>query len=117
MKNYLEVFVGSRGILEGVEMKGFENIEEWLEEESKENKKWLEEEEFESDEDREEIEGYWNWGKDLNEDYFLGLGDEEVKIYVDVECERFINWKNRNKIGDDVDWNKIEDEIMRDLID
>ena len=53
----------------------------------------------------------------MNDDYFLGLGDEEVKVYVDMECKRFIDWKNRNEIGENVDWNKIEDKIIRDLVD
>ena len=116
MKKFLEVFIGSRGILEGVEEKEFENIEEWLEKESKENREEIGEE-FDDEEYKEEIEGYWSWGKDLNDDYFLGLGDEEVKVYVDMECKRFIDWKNRNEIGENVDWNKIEDKIIRDLVD
>ena len=37
MKKFLEVYVGSRGLIEGVEERKFENIEEWLEGESKKN--------------------------------------------------------------------------------
>jgi len=113
MKKYLEVFIGSRGYLEGVEVKEFESIEEYLEGESKENKKGLEEED---DEDREEYEGYYDWGIDLDGNYYLGLGDEEVKVYVDVECDRFVKWKEENGIGEDVDWNKIEDIKIKELV-
>ena len=116
MKKFLEVYVGSRGLIEGVVEKEFENIEEWLKKESEEGKEWLEDEEFDDDEYREEVEGYWDWGKDLNGDYYLGLGDEEIKVYVDMECERFINWKNKNGIGEDVDWDKIEDKKIKDLV-
>ena len=116
MKKFLEVYVGSRGLIEGVEERKFENIEEWLEGESKKNMGGLDDEEWDDDEDREEVEGYFDWGKDLNDDYYLGLGDEEVKVYVDMECERFIKWKNEYGIGEDVDWNKIEDKIIKELV-
>ena len=30
MKKFLEIYVGSRGVLEGVELREFDNIEEYL---------------------------------------------------------------------------------------
>ena len=49
-KDYLEIYVGSRGCLEGVEVKSFEDIERELKEKSDENCKWIEEDD-EMDED------------------------------------------------------------------
>ena len=42
-KDYFEVYVGSRGGIEDVSIKSFENIEEYLEFKSDENYKWIEE--------------------------------------------------------------------------
>jgi hypothetical protein len=115
MKKYLEIFVGSRGCLEEVEVKKFSNIEEYLEEERVKNVEGLDDEE---DEDyRKEIEGYYDWGINLDGDYYLGLGDEEMKVYVDMECDRFVKWKEKFEIGDDVKWNKIEDIKIKELLE
>ena len=117
MKKYLEIFVGSRGYLEGVEMKEFENIVEWLENESVENKKWIEEDE-EMDEDyKEEILGYWDWDK-IDNGYYLGLGDEEVKYYVDMDSEKFKEWeKKRDDESEDWSWSDLDDREILDILD
>ena len=117
MKKYLEIFVGSRGYLEGVEMKEFENIVEWLENESVENKKWIEEDE-EMDEDyKEEILGYWDWDK-IDNGYYLGLGDEEVKYYVDMNSEKFKEWeKKRDDEREDWSWSDLDDREILDILD
>jgi hypothetical protein len=49
-KDYLEVYVGSRGCIEDVCIKNFIEIEDYLEFESNENKESIEEEEFEDEE-------------------------------------------------------------------
>tara|TARA_R110000868_G_scaffold406874_1_gene687649 strand:+ start:940 stop:1308 length:369 start_codon:yes stop_codon:yes gene_type:complete len=117
-KDYLEVYVGSRGGIEDVSIKSFENIEEYLEFKSNENKEGMKGfNEFESEEEEEEYLGLYDWGKDVNDDYYLGLGDEECKIYIDMESEKFIKWKERNKINVDYGVNNIDNKIIRDLID
>lgn len=113
MKKYLEVYLGSRGYLEGVEVKEFENIEEYLEEEKKRNLGSFDEDEYVDEED----EGYYDWGIDLDGNYYLGLGDEEEKKYIDMESEKFIKWKEENGIGEDVDWNEIEDVKIKDFLE
>jgi hypothetical protein len=110
MKKYLEIYVGSRGLLENVEVKEFLDIEKYLENEKLENLEGMFDDE--DDEDyREEVEGYWNWDK-IDNGYYLGLGDEEVKYYVDMDCEKF---KEYNKEGEE--WNKVENSIIFDLLD
>ena len=120
MKKYLEIYVGSRGYLEGVEEKVFEDIEKELEKESKENKEFIEEG-FEGDEEeeyKEEILGYWDWDENKN-GYYLGLGDEEVKYYVDMDCDKFKEWlkKKEDEMGEDWNWNDLSDESIMDILD
>lgn len=116
-KDYLEVFIGSRGLIEGVSIKSFENIEDYLEFKSKENLEWVEDEEFEDEDYKKEVLGYWDWGKDVNGDYYLGLGDEEVKMYFDVKCEKFIKWKEKNNVDLEYFIGSIEDNVIRELLD
>ena len=117
-KDYFEVYVGSRGGIEDVGIKSFDVIEDYLEFKSNENKEGMKGfNEFESEEEEEEYLGYYDWGKDVNDDYYLGLGDEECKIYIDMESEKFIKWKERNKINVDYGVNNIDNKIIRDLID
>ena len=84
MKKYLEVWVGSRGCIENVEEKEFENIEEYLKGESDKVLK-----------DMKEEGGYEDWKYEMYEwnkvgdGYSLGMGDEEEMFYVDMECENF----------------------------
>jgi hypothetical protein len=114
MKKYLEIYVGSRGYLEGVEMKEFLDIEKYLENEKLENLEGM----FDEDDDedyREEEEGNWNWDKDgENEIYYLGLGDEEVKYFVGVEEDLFKDWSKN--LGVVEDWNKVDDKIVYELL-
>ena len=117
MKKYLEIFVGSRGYLEGVEMKEFENIVEWLEKESVENKKWIEEDEDMDEDYKEEMLGYWDWDK-IDNGYYLGLGDEEVKYYVDMDSEKFKEWeKKRDDESEDWSWSDLDDREILDILD
>ena len=117
MKKYLEIYVGSRGCLEGIGEVEKDNIEEWLENESVENKKWIEEDE-EMDEDyKEEILGYWDWDK-IDNGYYLGLGDEEVKYYVDMDSEKFKEWeKKRDDESEDWSWSDLDDREILDILD
>lgn len=115
MKKYLEVYLGSRGYLEGVELREFENIEEWLEKESLENGEGVEEEDL----------GLFSWNKEKY-GYCLGLGDEEEKLYIDVESDEFKEYFNSGffvlvekwvKEKYEGDWNKIEDDIILGLVE
>lgn len=116
-KDYLEIYVGSRGLIEDVSIKSFENIEDYLEFKSNENKEWIEEDD-EMDEDyRDEILGYWDWGVDINEDYYLGLGDEESKVYIDMKSKKFLDWKEKNKINVEYGVSNIDGNIIRELLD
>ena len=115
-KDYLEIYVGSRGMIEDVSIKSFENIEDYLEFKSNENKESLEEEEFGSEEEKEEILGCWDWGKDIDGEYYLGLGDEESKVYIDMKSEKFLEWKNRNKINVEYGVSNIESNIIMELL-
>lgn len=115
MKKYLEIYVGSRGLLEGVEEKEFENIEEYLEKESKENWNNVWDVNDEMDEDyKSEIESYWSWEK-IDNGYYLGLGDEEIKYYVDMECEDFVKWKSENVKSEN--WNDVNEIVMLDMLE
>ena len=84
MKKYLEVWVGSRGCIENVEEKEFENIEEYLKGESDKVLK-----------DMKEDGGYEDWEYEMYEwnkvgdGYSLGMGDENEMFYIDMECENF----------------------------
>lgn len=111
MKKYLEIYVGSRGFLEGVEMKEFLDIEKYLENEKLENLEGM----FDDEDYREDVEGYWDWDKDGDKEiYYLGLGDEEVKYFVGVEEDLFKDWSK--DLGIVEDWNKVDDKIVYELI-
>jgi hypothetical protein len=115
-KDYLEIYVGSRGLIEDVSIKSFENIEDYLEFKSDENKEWIEEEEFDSEEEKEEILGMWDWGKDIDGNYYLGLGDEECKNYIDMKSEKFLNWKEKYKINVEYGVSNIDGGIINELL-
>lgn len=115
-KDYLEIYVGSRGMIEDVSIKSFENIEDYLEFKSKENKEWIEEDEEMDEDEKEEVLGLWDWGVDINGDYYLGLGDEEMKSYIDMKSSKFIEWKERNKISVEYGVNNIENNIIIELL-
>ena len=121
MKKYLEIYVGSRGYLEGIGEVEKDSIEEWLEKESVENKKWIEEDE-EMDEDlKEEMLGLYDWEK-INNGYYLGLGDEEVKYYVDMESEKYREWEKK-EVDEEINgetfwnWNDLDDRKVLDILD
>jgi len=117
MKKYLEIYVGSRGLLEGVGEVEKDNIEEWLESESVENRKWIEEDEEMDEDDKEEMLGMWGWEK-IDNGYYLGLGDEEIKYYVDMECEKFKEWeKKRDDESEDWSWNDLDSRDILDILD
>ena len=84
MKKYLEVWVGSRGCIENVEEKEFENIEEYLKGESDKVLKDMKEEGGYEDWEYEMFE----WNK-VGDGYSLGMGDENEMFYIDMECENF----------------------------
>lgn len=84
MKKYLEVWVGSRGCIENVEEKEFENIEEYLKGESDKVLKDMKEEGGYEDWEYEMYE----WNK-VGDGYSLGMGDENEMFYIDMECENF----------------------------
>lgn len=84
MKKYLEVWVGSRGCIENVEEKEFENIEEYLKGESDRVLKDMKEEGGYEDWEYEMFE----WNK-VGDGYSLGMGDENEMFYIDMECENF----------------------------
>jgi hypothetical protein len=116
-KDYFEVYVGSRGGIEDVGIKSFDVIEDYLEFKSNENKEGMKGfNEFESEEEEEEYLGYWNWNKDINGEYYLGLGDEECKYYIDMKSKKFLDWKNKNKINLDYGCSNIDSNIVRELV-
>jgi hypothetical protein len=115
MKKFLEIYVGSRGVLEGVELREFDNIEEYLEGERVRNVEGVEEDDL----------GLFDWNKE-GYGYNLGLGDEEEKMYVDVESEEFKEYFNSGffslvekwvKEKYDGDWNKIDNSIIIGLVE
>ena len=107
MKKFLEIYLGSRGVIESVEEMEFENIEKFLEGEL--NNLLGQFEEGEVDDDVLEL---FNWDK-RDGGYLLGMGDEEEKVYVDVECEGFVRWV----VEREIDLSDIRDEDVRDLLD
>jgi hypothetical protein len=115
-KDYLEIYVGSRGCIEDVSIKSFENIEDYLEFKSDENKEWIEEDEFGDEEEKEEILGLWDWGKDIDGEYYLGLGDEESKVYIDMKSKKFLEWKNKNSINVEYGVSNIDSSIIMELL-
>ena len=84
MKKYLEVWVGSRGCIENVEEKELENIEEYLKGESDKVLKDMKEEGGYEDWEY----GMFEWNK-VGDGYSLGMGDENEMFYIDMECENF----------------------------
>ena len=90
MKKYLEVWVGSRGCIENVEEKEFENIEEYLKGESDKVLKDMKEEGGYEDWEYEMFE----WNK-VGDGYSLGMGDENEMFYIDMECENFKKFVER----------------------
>lgn len=114
-KDYLEIYVGSRGLIEDVSIKSFENIEDYLEFKSNENKEGIEEWEFESEGEKEEVLGYWDWGM-INEDYYLGLGDEECKNYIDMKSKKFLDWKKKYNINVEYGVSNIDGGIISELL-
>lgn len=115
-KDYLEVYVGSRGGIEDVCIKSFIEIEDYLEFKSNENKESLEDWEYEDEEEKEEVLGYWDWDKDIDGEYYLGLGDEECKYYIDMESKKFLDWKEKNKINLDYGCSGIDNKIIKELV-
>jgi hypothetical protein len=115
-KDYLEIYVGSRGLIEDVSIKSFENIEDYLEFKSDENKESFEDEEWEDEEYKNEVLGMWDWGEDINGDYYLGLGDEESKVYIDMKSKKFLDWKRKNNINVEYGVNNIESSIINELL-
>ena len=116
---YVEVFVGSRGLLEGVGVMSFENIEDYLEFESNENKESAEEfNEFEDEEEKEELLGMWDWNKLSEEMYCLGLGDEEAKYYISVESEKFKEWRKKNNVNSiEYGLSYLDSGVIKELLD
>lgn len=116
-KDYLEVYVGSRGGIEDVCIKSFIEIEDYLEFKSDENKESIGDfNEFDSEEEKEEYLGLWDWDKDIDGEYYLGLGDEECKYFIDMESKKFLDWKEKNKINLDYGCNNIDSNIIRELV-
>jgi hypothetical protein len=115
-KDYLEIYVGSRGLIEDVSIKSFENIEDYLEFKSNENKEGFEDEEWEDEEYRDEVLGYWDWGVDIDGNYFLGLGDEECKNYIDMKSEKFLEWKKKNNINVEYGVSNIDGGVINELL-
>ena len=92
MKNYLEIYVGSRGVIEGIEEYGFENIEEYLGEESGE------------------------WDK-VGDGYVLSVDGENEVIYVDMECKNFKEFVMKELDGVNFSsWNDLVENKIWDLI-
>jgi len=115
-KDYLEIYVGSRGLIEDVSIKSFENIEDYLEFKSNENREWIEEDKEMDEEIKEEILEEWSWGEDINGDYYLGLGDEESKVYIDMKSKKFLDWKEKNKINVEYGVSNIDSKIIYELL-
>jgi hypothetical protein len=116
-KDYLEIYVGSRGLIEDVSIKSFENIEDYLEFKSNENKESMEGfNEFESKEEEEEFLEDWSWGEDINGDYYLGLGEEESKIYINMKSKKFLDWKEKNNINVEYGVSNIKSSIINELL-
>ena len=117
MKKYLEILVGSRGCIEGVEEKGFENIEEYLNEESSKVLKGMREEGGYEDWEYEMFE----WNK-VGDGYSLGRGDEEEMFYIDMECENFKKFVEREELDEELNgetfwcWNDLVENKVWDLI-
>ena len=118
MKKFLEIYLGSRGAIESVEEMEFENIEEFLESEVKNVLSVY----YEEDEIDDSVLELFNWDKRGDEGYLLGLGDEEEKVYIDVECEGFKRWSVDNNIDNineivRLNWDDVFEDKIRNLLD
>ena len=113
MKNYLMVYVGSRGYLEGIEGVGIEDIEGYLNGVSEYNKDFIKEGFNECDDEDyvNEVLGYWDWSKLKEGVWEIGLGDEESKYYIDVEMKEYKEW-DKDRDLNDVNEKDIE-ELLR----
>ena len=123
MKKYLEIYIGSRGLVEGIGEVEFENIEEHLEKEKKSNLDGMWDGYGDVDVDyKDEVEGMWNWEKEDN-GYYLGLGDEEIKYYIDMENERLKEWIKGEQLGEELygetfwNWNDLSDEKIHSIVE
>ena len=116
MKKYLEVWVGSRGCIENVEEKEFENIEEYLKGESDKVLKDMKEEGGYEDWEYEMYE----WNK-VGDGYSLGMGDENEMFYIDMECENFKKFVEK-ELNEDLNgdtfwsWKDLVENKVWDLI-
>ena len=122
MKKYLEIYIGSRGLVEGVTEIEENEIELFLQEEMNSNLEGMWDEDDETDEDeKEEIESMWDWEK-VDNGYYLGLGDEEVKYYIDMENERFKEWLKGEQLAEELygetfwNWNDLSDDKVHDIV-
>lgn len=113
MKNYLMIYVGSRGYLEGIERLGIEDIEGYLNGISEYNKDFIKEGFNECDDEDyvNEVLGYWDWSKLKEGVWEIGLGDEESKYYIDVEMKEYKEW-DKDRDLNDVNEKDIE-ELLR----
>jgi hypothetical protein len=122
MKKYLEIYVGSRGLIEGIAEMEFDNIEDYLQKEMNSNLEGMDWDEDEDEDYIEEMEGYWDWEK-IDNGYYLGLGDEEVKYYIDMESEKFKDWLKKELLNDELygetfwNWNDLANEVVYDILD
>jgi hypothetical protein len=121
MKKYLEIYVGSRGLIEGIAEMEIDNIEDYLQKEMNENLEGMDWDEDEDEDYIEEMESLWEWEK-IDNGYYLGLGDEEVKYYIDMENELLKEWIKNNE-DDNVNgetfwnWNDLANEKIYDILD
>jgi hypothetical protein len=113
MKNYLMIYVGSRGCLEGIEGVGIEDIEGYLNGISEYNKDYVKEgfDECDDEDYVNEVLGYWDWSKLKEGVWEIGLGDEESKYYIDVEMKEYKEW-DKDRDLNDVNEKDIE-ELLR----
>lgn len=103
MKSYLEIFLGSRGEIENVEVVSGD-VESMVKKEYDDFVGDGEDEyvnEFSSFEEND-----WGW--------VIGLGEEDSKYFIDMSDKKFIEWKN--KIGDVKNWNDVNNSDIDDLI-
>jgi len=122
MKKYLEIYIGSRGLVEGVTEMELDEIETFLQNEMNENLKGMWDEDDDVDEDeKEEIESMWDWEK-VDNGYYLGLGDEEVKFYIDMENEKFKEWLKKEQLDEELygetfwNWNDLSDDKVHEIV-
>lgn len=108
MKNYLSIWIGSRGLVENVEVVSGD-VESMVKKEYDDFIEFMDgDDEFSSF-----VENDWGW--------VIGLGEEDSKYFIDMSDEKFIEWKNKisivklfNKINNNL--NEISDSDIDDLI-